>query len=126
MRTSTILACTLLLGACAAKPDAAPSTPPDADKEAQAEPAEPEAAVAKPEPEAAKPEPEAAKPAEGDVLAVLAKVDGATIFNELLALSDVSKGLHSMDGTGYTLLVPTDAAFAKLPKGTVEKLKKNP
>jgi uncharacterized surface protein with fasciclin (FAS1) repeats len=118
MRTSTILACSLLLGACAAKPDAAPSTPPDADKEATAEAAEPE-------PEAAKPEPEAAKPAEGDVLAVVAKLDGATIFNELLALSDVSKGLHSMDGSGYTLLVPTDEAFAKLPKGTVEKLKKN-
>jgi uncharacterized surface protein with fasciclin (FAS1) repeats len=124
MRTSTILACSLLLGACAAKPDAAPSTPPDADNEVKAEPeaaVEPEAAA---EPEA-KPEPEAAKPAAGDVLAVVAKVEGATIFNELLALSDVSKGLHSMDGSGYTLLVPTDEAFNKLPKGTVDKLKKN-
>ncbi len=125
MRTSTILACSLLLGACAAKSDAAPATPPDADNEANADAAEPDAAAAEPEPEPAKPEPEPAKPAGGDVLAVVAKIDGATVFNELLGLSDTAKGLHSMDGAGYTLLVPTDAAFAKLSKGTVERLKKN-
>jgi uncharacterized surface protein with fasciclin (FAS1) repeats len=126
MRTSTLLACSLLLGACAAKTDAAPPSPPDTDEAAS--PAAPEPAAAA-EPEAAepeaKPEPEAAKPAGGDVLAVVAKIDGATIFNELLGLSDAAKGLHSTDGAGYTLLVPTDAAFAKLPKGTVDRLKKN-
>ncbi len=125
MRTSTFLACSLLLGACAAKPDAAASTPPDADNEVKAGPDAGEPEVTEPEPAEAKPEPEAAKPAGGDVLAVVATIDGATIFNELLALSDVSKGLHSLDGAGYTLLVPTDEAFNKLPKGTVDKLKKN-
>lgn len=30
-----------------------------------------------------------------------------------------------MDGAGYTLLVPTDEAFNKLSKGTVNHLKKN-
>jgi len=122
MRTSTLLACSLLLGACAAKTDAAPPSPPDTDEAASPAAAEPAAAepAATPEPEA-----EPAKPAGGDVLAVVAKIDGATIFNELLGLSDAAKGLHSMDGAGYTLLVPTDAAFAKLPKGTVDRLKKN-
>lgn len=127
MRTSTILACSLLLGACAARPDAAPSSTPDADNAASAPPAEPEIAAPEPTPEpepepAAKPEP--AKPA-ADVLAVIAGIDEAKTFNELLGLSDVAKGLHSTEGAGYTLLVPTDAAFAKLPKGTVERLKKN-
>ncbi len=126
MRTCTTLALSLLLAACAAnKPDAAAPSPPDADQEAKAaEPAEPEAAAETPEP-VAKPEPEPAKAADGDVLAVVAKIADATTFNELLALSDVAKGLHSMDGIGYTLLVPNDAAFARLPKGTVDRLKKN-
>lgn len=124
MRTSTILALSLLLTACAAnKPDAAAPSPPDATETAK--PAEPAAAAETPEP-APTPEPEAEKPAGADVLAVVGKIADATTFNELLALSDVAKGLHSMDGVGYTLLVPNDAAFARLPKGTVDRLKKNP
>jgi len=115
--------------ACASRPDAAPSTAPDADR------ADPEvgagsqaAAPGAEEPEpAAKPEPakpEATKPA-ADVLAVIAGLDEAKIFNELLGLSDVARGMHSTEGAGFTLLVPTDAAFARLPKGTVDRLKKN-
>lgn len=125
MRTSIILASSLLLAACAAKSDAAPPSPPEASDEAKPEAAaEPEVeAPAEPAPRA---EPEAAKPAAGDVLAVVAKVADATVFNELLALSDAAKGMHTMEGTGFTLLVPNDAAFARLPKGTVDSLKKKP
>ena len=126
MRTTPILAISFVLTACAAnKPDAAPPTTPDTTEPAKTEPAEPDATAEAPA-EPTKAEPEPAKPAEGDVLAVVGKIADATTFNELLNLSDVSKGLHSMEGTGYTLLVPNDAAFARLPKGTIDRLKKNP
>ena len=120
MRTTPILAISFLLTACAAnKPDAAPPSTPDTTEPAKTEPAEPDATAEAPA-EPTKAEPEPAKPAEGDVLAVVGKIADATTFNELLNLSDVSKGLHSMEGTGYTLLVPNDAAFARLPKGTID------
>ena len=113
----TILIASILLGACASKSAAAPSSPEPA---APAEPATPTDAAEQPEPAEKQPE-----PALGDVLAVVTAQGSAKIFTELLGLSDAAKGLHSMDGSGYTLLVPTDAAFAKLPKGTLERLKKH-
>lgn len=124
MRTSTILALSLLTACAANKPDAAPPASPDAEV-AKPEPAAPEATAEAPA-EPAKAEPEPAKPAAPDVLGVVAKIADATTFNELLSLSDAAKGMHSMEGTGFTLLVPNDAAFARLPKGTVDRLKKNP
>lgn len=123
----------LLLSACASKSDSAPPTDPEpatppADAAAggegegepdEAEPADPpDKAEAKPE---AKPEP-AAK----DVIAVLDGLPNAKVFAELVAASpEFSKQLKSMDGAGFTLLVPSDDAFAKTPKATIEKWKKN-
>jgi len=61
------------------------------------------------------------------VIAVLDGLADAKIFAELVAASpEFSKQLKSMDGAGFTLLVPNDAAFAKTPKATIEKWKKNP
>jgi len=119
----------LLLSACASKSDSAPPTDPEpatppTDAAAEAPGEEPAA-----EPEE-KPEPKAEeKPAAAakDVIGVLDGLANAKIFAELVAASpEFSKQLHSMDGAGFTLLVPTDDAFAKTPKATLEKWKKNP
>ena len=70
----------------------------------------------------AKPEPAASK----DVLATIeAQADGKT-FADLILATDLAKQLRSMDGAGFTVLVPSDDAFKSLPKGMVEKWKKNP
>jgi uncharacterized surface protein with fasciclin (FAS1) repeats len=120
----------LLFVACASKSDSAPPTDPepaeapaDSPVDVAAEtPGEEPVPEPKSEPKAeAKPE-AAAK----DVVAVLDGVANAKIFAELVAASpEFSKQLHSMDGAGFTLLVPTDEAFAKTSKATIEKWKKN-
>jgi len=70
----------------------------------------------------AKPEPAVGK----DVLATIeAQADGKT-FAELILATDLAKQLRSMDGAGFTVLVPSDDAFRSLPKGMIEKWKKNP
>lgn len=69
-----------------------------------------------------------AKPAAAgkDVLATIeAQAEGKT-FAELILATDLARQLRSMDGAGFTVLVPSDDAFKRLPKGTVEKWKKNP
>lgn len=69
-----------------------------------------------------------AKPAVAgkDVLATIeAQADGKT-FAELILATDLAKQLRSMDGAGFTVLVPSDDAFRSLPKGMIEKWKKNP
>ena len=116
----------LLLSACktdggsaspepAPAPEGAPQSPVEEESEAE------EAAA----PEASESPASGVKVAEKDVMAVLeAQANGKT-FAELVASSDLAKQLRSMDGAGYTLLVPTDEAFAKLPKGTLERWKKN-
>lgn len=118
----------LLLAACASKSDSAPPTDPEpAAAPAPAAESPDEEPAAEPEP---KPEPKAEvkpEPAAKDVVGVLEGRGDAKIFAELLAASpDLTKQLHSMDGAGFTLLVPTDEAFAKVPKGSVERWKKNP
>lgn len=102
------------------KKDSASETP---------EPAAPAPAPA-PEPEVeATPEPEAAPapepaPAAKDLAAVVAGLEQAKTFQELLVAAELDKELASAD-VSLTLLVPTDEAFAKLPKGTLDKWKKN-
>ncbi len=130
--TRTSLCLFLGLAACAASSDNAPPTPPDpgpaavasAEAEEEEEGDDADATPAASEPAAAEP----AKPAAAakDVIGVVAGLGDATIFNELLAAAgDLQKQLQSQEGAGYTLLVPTDAAFGRLPKGTVDRLKKN-
>lgn len=127
--TRKILALTLLVaGACAAKADSQPANPEPESTAANAEPtpapedaAEPDDAAAKPE---SKPTPAPAAAASGDLIAVIAARPNAKIFAELLAAAELEKDLHSSD-VHLTLLVPTDEAFDKLPKGTVDKWKKN-
>lgn len=114
----------LLLTACAAKTDSAPPADPEP---AAPEPVadEPAAEEAKPEETAeAKPEEKAEAPAK-DVLAVATAQANTKTFIELLEKAELANSLHSMDGSGFTLLVPTDDAFAALPKGALDKLKKN-
>lgn len=110
----------LALAACAAKPspDSAPptETPP-------AEPA-PVEAVTAPEPtppkEAEPPPPPAPTK---DVLDTAAEAGN---FTTLLSAIDTAGLKDTLKGPGpFTVFAPTDEAFAKLPKGELEKLTKN-
>lgn len=105
----------------ACKKDSASETPePVSTPEPTPEP-EPEAA-ATPEPEpAAAPEP---TPPAKDLVAVLGGIDKAKTFSELLVAAELDKELTSAE-VNLTILVPTDEAFDKLPKGTLDKWKKN-
>lgn len=67
-----------------------------------------------------------AKAGGGDVLAILGSNPKTKTFFELLPLSDYGKGLHGQEGSGFTILAPSDDAFAKLPKGTIDRWKKKP
>ena len=125
--TPRILALSLLFaGACAAKTDTSPANPEpeasaDTRSESTPEPAPEEATTPEPKPEA-KPEPVAAPTK--DLAAVVAGNPKATVFADLIAASGLDKDLKSTD-ISLTILVPTDEAFDKLPKGTVDKWKKN-
>jgi len=58
----------------------------------------------------------------GDIVAV---ASGAGSFNTLVAAVKAAGLVETLQGTGpFTVFAPTDAAFAKLPKGTVEELLK--
>jgi uncharacterized surface protein with fasciclin (FAS1) repeats len=110
------------MGAC--KKDSASETP-EPVAEATPEPTAPEtdeAATPEPTPEAAPPEP--AAPAVKDLAAVVAGLEKGKTFHELLVAAELDKELASAD-VSLTILVPTDEAFAKLPKGTLDKWKKN-
>ena len=63
------------------------------------------------------------KPAtSGDIVVV---ASGAGTFNTLVAAVKAAGLVETLQGTGpYTVFAPTDEAFAKLPKGTVENLLK--
>ncbi len=116
----------LLFVACASKSDSAPPTDPEPAAAAPVSAAEEPEAAPEEKPEE-KPAPVAEAPAAKDVIGVLDGLANGKVFAELVAASpEFSKQLHSMDGAGFTLLVPTDEAFAKLPKGAIEKWKKNP
>lgn len=125
--TRTTLALTLLLaGACAPKADSQPPANPEpeaATPESTPETAPEDAA----KPDDAKPE---SKPTEqpaaagGDLAAVIAARPNAKTFSELLVAAELDKDLKSSD-VHLTILVPTDEAFDKLPKGTVDKWKKS-
>ena len=121
----------LLLMAC--KSDGAASTPPDAATQPETPPADdvtPQTSedngddASKPE-ESADP-PAKAEAASKDVLATVEAQPSGKTFAELIVLTDLAKQLRSMDGAGFTVLVPTDDAFKSLPKGQVEKWKKSP
>ena len=61
------------------------------------------------------------KPA-GDIVAV---ASGAGSFNTLVAAVKAAGLVETLQGNGpFTVFAPTDDAFAKLPKGTVEDLLK--
>jgi uncharacterized surface protein with fasciclin (FAS1) repeats len=61
-------------------------------------------------------------PAPGDIVAV---ASGAGSFNTLVAAVKAAGLVETLQGTGpFTVFAPTDEAFAKLPKGTVEDLLK--
>jgi len=61
------------------------------------------------------------KPA-GDIVVV---ASGAGSFNTLVAAVKAAGLVETLQGTGpFTVFAPTDDAFAKLPKGTVEDLLK--
>ncbi len=107
------------LAACAAKPspDTAPPTeaPPT-------EPAPVEAAPT-PEPAPAPAEPPAPPAPTKDVLDTAAE---AGKFATLLSAIDAAGLKDTLKGPGpFTVFAPTDEAFAKLPKGELDKLLKN-
>lgn len=117
------------LGACASKTEAPPESPePVADRPVADAPADDaEKADDADAEEADKPAAEPEKPkAAGDVVAILAANPKTKTFSELLPLSDYGKGLHGTEGAGFTILAPSDEAFAKLPKGTIDRWKKKP
>ncbi|SFD54842.1 Uncaracterized surface protein containing fasciclin (FAS1) repeats [Nannocystis exedens] len=107
----------------ACKKDSASEAPEPAAEAAPPPAPEPEPeAAATPEPEAA-PAPEPA-PAAKDLATVVAGLEKGKTFQELLVAAELDKDLTSGD-VSLTILVPTDEAFAKLPKGTLDKWKKN-
>ena len=58
----------------------------------------------------------------GDIVAV---ASGAGDFNTLIAAAQAADLVGALQGDGpLTVFAPTDAAFAKLPEGTVESLLK--
>ncbi len=131
----------LAVGACAAKTaDTAQPEAPAADEPADAEKPDEEAkadgedgedaadakADAKDDGETKADAKAPAKGGGGDVLAILAANPNTRTFSELLPLSDYGKGLHGTEGSGFTVLAPSDEAFAKLPKGTIDRWKKKP
>jgi len=62
------------------------------------------------------------KTAKNDIVAVAA---GAGSFNTLVAAVKAAGLVETLQGAGpFTVFAPTDEAFAKLPKGTVESLLK--
>lgn len=65
-----------------------------------------------------------AAPASKDI--VQTAIDAGT-FNTLVAAVKAAGLVETLQGTGpFTVFAPTDAAFAKLPAGTVESLLANP
>ena len=59
------------------------------------------------------------------VSARVAVASGAGSFNTLVAAVKAAGLVETLQGTGpFTVFAPTDEAFAKLPKGTVESLLK--
>lgn len=64
----------------------------------------------------------AAKPADETVVAIAA---GNADFSTLVAAVKAAGLVDTLNGAGpFTIFAPTNAAFAKLPKGTVEELLK--
>lgn len=56
---------------------------------------------------------------------IVAVASGAGSFNTLVAAVKAAGLVETLQGTGpFTVFAPTDEAFAKLPKGTVEELLK--
>jgi len=54
---------------------------------------------------------------------ILKNADNAGTFTTLIAAVKAAGLTETLDGKGpYTVFAPNDAAFAKLPKGTVESL----
>jgi transforming growth factor-beta-induced protein len=61
------------------------------------------------------------------VLDIAGTAAAAGVFNTLLAAVQAAGLLETLQGPGpFTVLAPTDAAFAALPEGTVESLLANP
>lgn len=121
-----ILALTLLaVAACAAKADSSPVNPEPTDEAKTETPADPEpdeAAAPETKPETKPAEPVAAPTK--DLAALVAGNPKATVFADLITVAGLDKDLRSTD-ISLTILIPTDEAFDKLPKGTVDKWKKN-
>lgn len=113
----------LLAGACA-KTDTETQAPDPAPAEASETPAEQAAAPAEEAPEPADAQPEAEAPASKSLADVVAGLENGKTFAELVVAAELDKELRSSD-ISLTILVPTDEAFAKLPKGTLDKWKKN-
>lgn len=121
--TLRLIALSLLVASVGCKKDSSSETPePAAESTPEAaEPESEEAATPEPEPAAA---PEPAAPAGKDLFAVVGGLEKGKTFAELLVAAELDKDLASPD-VNITLLVPTDEAFDKLPKGTLDKWKKN-
>ena len=61
----------------------------------------------------------------GDKKDIVAVASGAGSFNTLVAAVKAAGLVETLQGSGpFTVFAPTDEAFAKLPKGTVEDLLK--
>ncbi len=129
----TLLLLPLFVLACAGKTDPGPTEPatrtdgPSAiDPPSTAEEEIGQDGADKAQAEEAKAEEAKAEAPAKDLTAVLEAQANAKTFLELISTTDLAKQLRSTDGAGFTLLVPTDDAFAKVPKATLDKLKKNP
>jgi uncharacterized surface protein with fasciclin (FAS1) repeats len=65
----------------------------------------------------------AASSSAGETKDIVAVASGAGTFNTLVAAVKAAGLVETLQGAGpFTVFAPTDAAFAKLPAGTVESL----
>lgn len=120
MTSLITMAAAFALAACAAKPnpDTAAPTPAPEPAPVAAEP------VAEPEPEPAKPAEPAPPPAPTKDIVDTATEAGN--FATLLKAIDAAGLKDTLKGPGpFTVFAPNDEAFAKLPKGELDKLLKD-
>jgi len=68
-----------------------------------------------------------AKPAQAQAKDIVDTAVSAGTFNTLAAALKATDLIATLKGTGpFTVFAPTDEAFAKLPKGTLDALMKDP
>lgn len=57
-----------------------------------------------------------------DVVSIVSNISGITEFRSLLFSSGIASTISARSATKYTIFVPTNAAFGRLPRGTITSM----